>query len=125
MTATRTDGARLLNNQILPRYRSPGDPMSPATYATQHDAPTSRARRGTVDAGEQIAREKRPQHGLAPPRVADLGTVARQIRGIALPQQVLQRLHLGLRLGVDGIPRHHRPASAATASTNAIPAAIG
>src|SRR5437016_10434298 len=35
MTATRTDGALLLNNPILPCYRNPGDPMSPGLYAAR------------------------------------------------------------------------------------------
>src|SRR6516225_6219054 len=59
--------------------------------------------RGSVDAGEQIARKQRPRDNLAPPRVTDLGPVARQISQVPLAQQVLERDALGLRPGIDGI----------------------
>ena len=65
------------------------------TKSGQDRAPTHRR---AVDAGKKIAWEKRAQNRLAAPRMVDLRAIARQIGRIPLPQQMIERLSLTMRM---------------------------
>src|SRR5260370_8295950 len=48
--------------------------------------------------------------------MADPSAIARQIGAVALAQKVLQRLGLGVRLGINGVPADHAAVSSASAT---------
>src|ERR1700730_16788497 len=92
-------------SRLVPGADKIGDPNCRQDRAPAH--------RRAINAREKIARKQRPQHCLVTARMTDPRAIARQICGIALPQEVFKRPCLVMRPCVDSVPAHQGAASSA------------